>query len=84
MFSPTEAAGVGAALVIVIGAVSRTLDLRSFWQAARSSVVTTASVMLILMAAHLINPFIALSHLPAEVSRMLVAFDLGTYGTSRR
>jgi len=81
VFSPTEAAGVGAALVIVIGAVSRTLDLRSFWQAARSSVVTTASVMLILMAAHLINPFIALSHLPAEVSRMLVAFDLGTYGT---
>ncbi|WP_417742459.1 TRAP transporter large permease [Salipiger sp.] len=81
VFSPTEAAGVGAALVIVIGAVSRTLDLRSFWQAARSSVVTTASVMLILMAAHLINPFIALSHLPAEVSRMLVAFDLGAYGT---
>ncbi|MCA0942163.1 TRAP transporter large permease [Salipiger pacificus] len=81
IFSPTEAAGVGAALVIGIGALSGTLDLRSFWQAAQSSVVTTASVMLILIAAHLINPFIALSHLPAEVSRMLVSFDLGAYGT---
>ncbi|WP_353476013.1 TRAP transporter large permease (plasmid) [Salipiger sp. H15] len=81
VFSPTEAAGVGAALVIAIGALSGTLDLRSFWQAAQSSVVTTASVMLILIAAHLINPFIALSHLPAEVSRMLVSFDLGAYGT---
>lgn len=81
IFSPTEAAGVGAALVIVIGALSRSLTLASFWQAARSSIVTTASVMLILIAAHLINPFIALSHLPAEVSGMLVTLDLGLYGT---
>ncbi|MEB3420700.1 TRAP transporter large permease [Salipiger marinus] len=81
LFSPTEAAGVGAALVIGIGAVSGSLTLHSFWQAAQSSVVTTASVMLILIAAHLINPFIALSHLPAEVSRLLVTFDLGAYGT---
>ncbi|WP_138465707.1 TRAP transporter large permease [Poseidonocella sp. HB161398] len=81
VFSPTEAAGVGAALVIVIGAVGGTLTLRSFWEAARSSIVTTASVMLILIAAHLVNPFVALSHLPAEVSRLLVTLDLGTYGT---
>lgn len=81
IFSPTEAAGVGAALVILIGALSRSLTLASFWQAARSSIVTTASVMLILIAAHLINPFIALSHLPAEVSGMLVTLDLGLYGT---
>ncbi|MCG6113102.1 MAG: TRAP transporter large permease [Paracoccus sp.] len=81
IFSPTEAAGVGAALVIIIGALSGTLNLRSFWQAARSSIVTTASVMLILIAAHLINPFIALSHLPAEVSGLLVTLDLGVYGT---
>lgn len=81
IFSPTEAAGVGAALVILIGALGRSLTLTSFWQAARSSIVTTASVMLILIAAHLINPFIALSHLPAEVSGMLVTLDLGLYGT---
>ncbi|KFE34923.1 TRAP transporter large permease [Thioclava atlantica] len=80
-FSPTEAAGIGAALVIAIGAVSGNLTLRSFWEAARSSIVTTASVMLILIAAHLVNPFVALSHLPAEVSNLLVALDLGRYGT---
>jgi tripartite ATP-independent transporter DctM subunit len=81
MFSPTEAAGVGAALVILIGAVTRSLTLRGFWDAARSSIVTTASVMLILIAAHMINPFVALSHLPAEVSRLLVALDFGPFGT---
>lgn len=81
IFSPTEAAGIGAALVIVIGAIGRSLTLATFWQAARSSIVTTASVMLILIAAHLINPFIALSHLPAHVSEILVTLDLGVYGT---
>ncbi|WP_108502630.1 TRAP transporter large permease [Paracoccus indicus] len=81
IFSPTEAAGIGAALVIVIGAIGRSLTLATFWQAARSSIVTTASVMLILIAAHLINPFIALSHLPAHVSDILVTLDLGVYGT---
>ncbi|MBD3804659.1 MAG: TRAP transporter large permease [Thioclava sp.] len=81
LFSPTEAAGVGAAFVIAIGAVSGTLSLRSFWHAAQDSIVTTASVMLILIAAHLINPFVALSHLPAEVSDLLVSFDLGRTGT---
>lgn len=80
-FSPTEAAGVGAAMVIVYGLATGSLDWRGFWRAARSSTVTTASVMLILIAAHLINPFIALSHLPAEVSRLLVGADLGVYGT---
>lgn len=80
-FSPTEAAGIGAAMVITYGLLTGALDWRGFWQAARGSTVTTASVMLILIAAHLINPFIALSHLPAEVSRLLVEADLGMYGT---
>lgn len=81
LFSPTEAAGIGAAMVIVYGLLTGVLDWRGFWRAARSSTVTTASVMLILIAAHLINPFIALSHLPSEVSRLLVSADLGMYGT---
>lgn len=81
LFSPTEAAGIGAAMVIVYGLLTGALDWRGFWRAARSSTVTTASVMLILIAAHLINPFIALSHLPSEVSRLLVSADLGMYGT---
>ena len=80
-FSPTEAAGVGAALVVALGVAGGTLGLRGFWQAARSSIATTASVMLILIAAHLINPFVALSHLPAAVGQMLVTMDLGMTGT---
>lgn len=81
LFSPVEAAAVGAGIVILVGFVSRTLSINMLWQAARDAVVTTATVMLILIAAHLINPFMALSHIPAAVGEFLSALDLGVTGT---
>lgn len=68
-------------MVTVYELLTGALDWRGFWRAARSSTVTTASVVLILISAHLINPFIALIHLPSEVSRLLFSADLGMYGT---
>ncbi|WP_172298948.1 TRAP transporter large permease [Pseudoruegeria sp. HB172150] len=81
LFSPTEAAAVGAGLVILIGFVSRTLSLRDLWVASRQSVVTTATVMLILIAAHMINPFLALSHIPSAVGEFLISLNLPVVGT---
>lgn len=80
LFSPVEAAGVGAGLVIIYGAITRRLSVADFWQSARSSVVTTATVMLILIGAHMINPFLALSHLPAYIGESLIALDLPVLG----
>ena len=80
LFSPVEAAGVGAGLVIIYGLIKRRLSLADFWLAARGSVVTTATVMLILIAAHIMNPFLALSHLPTYVGETLVALDLPVLG----
>ena len=71
IFSPVEAAAVGAAMVIAIGLTTRALTLRSFWRAAKSSVVTTATVMLILISAHMINPFLALSQIPQTLGAFL-------------
>ena len=80
LFSPVEAAGVGAAAVIAIGAVTGRLSLSQFWSAARDSIVTTATVMLILIAAHIFNPFLALSHIPDAVGGFLNALNLGPIG----
>jgi len=80
-FSPVEAAAVGAGIVIAIGMVTRTLSLKDFWFAAKDSIVTTAMVMLILIAAHMINPFLALSHIPSAVGDLLQALGLGATGT---
>jgi TRAP-type C4-dicarboxylate transport system permease large subunit len=46
----------------------------------RDSVVTTASVMLILIAAHMINPFLALSHIPQTIGEFLGGLALPPLG----
>ncbi|MFT6786409.1 MAG: tripartite ATP-independent transporter DctM subunit [Dinoroseobacter sp.] len=80
LFSPVEAAAVGAGSVILIGVVTRSLPARAFWLAAKDSVVTTATVMLILIAAHMINPFMALSHIPELVGNFIETLNLSTIG----
>ena len=80
IFSPVEAAAVGAGLVIAWGAVQRKIGLGELWVATKDSVVTTATVMLILIAAHMINPFLALSRIPAFVGEFLGALELPTVG----
>ena len=81
LFSPVEAAGVGAGLVILYGLATRRLGLRALWACARDSIVTTATVMLILIAAHMINPFLALSQIPETVAQSLTGLGLGVLGT---
>ena len=81
VFSPVEAAAVGAGLVIGYGALTRQLGWGALWRAARNAILTTATVMLILIAAHLLNPFLALSHIPRTFGEFLVGLNLGAYGT---
>lgn len=80
-FSPEEAAGVGAGLAIIYGLATRRLTLGELVQSVRGSVVTTATVMLILIAAHLLNPFFALTHITETVGNFLDALDLSVLGT---
>lgn len=81
LFSPVEAAAVGAGLVTLFGVLGRSLSLQTFWKAVRESVITTATVMLILIAAHMLNPFLALSHIPDVIGTFLAQLDIGRYGT---
>ncbi|MBN9673489.1 TRAP transporter large permease [Roseibium aggregatum] len=81
LFSPVEAAAVGAGLVIAYGFASRKLTLSGLWTATRDSVVTTATVMLILIAAHMINPFLALSHIPQTIGEFITGLQLPMLGT---
>jgi tripartite ATP-independent transporter DctM subunit len=80
LFSPTEAAGVGALSAILYGLGTRTLSLRRLSSALTDSVSITAVVMLILIAAHVFGPFLALSHVPTMVGEALAALPFGSYG----
>ncbi|MEZ5534819.1 MAG: TRAP transporter large permease [Thiolinea sp.] len=79
LFSPSEAAAVGAGFMMLLGFVTRTLTLRALWQSAKDSIQTTATVMLILIAAHLLNPFLALSQIPQAVGDFILGLDLSLY-----
>ena len=79
IFSPVEAAAVGAGLVVALGFVTGKLTVPALWSATKDSILTTATVMLILIAAHLINPFLALSHIPQFVGEAVAGLDLSLY-----
>ncbi|MCB1333316.1 MAG: TRAP transporter large permease [Roseivivax sp.] len=81
LFSPVEAAGVGAGLVTIYGFAFTGLTVGGFWIAAKDSIVTTATVMLILIAAHIFNPFLALSHVPRIVGETLMTMNMSALGT---
>jgi tripartite ATP-independent transporter DctM subunit len=80
IFSPVEAAAVGVGLTIVGGTLAGSLNIAKFVNALKDSVSTTATVMLILIAAHVIGPFLALSHMPTFVGEFLTSLDIGRYG----
>ena len=68
-FTPTEAAAIGFAAALVIGAVVlRTLTWQGFKEAAHESMVTTVAILLIVAGAKIFGKAIALYRIPQEIS----------------
>ena len=76
LFTPTEAAGVGAFLAMLLALVRGRLSSSSLSSLALESVRTTALVFLILVGAHIFNPFLALTHIPSDLAELLVGMEL--------
>ncbi|MEZ5767209.1 MAG: TRAP transporter large permease subunit [Paracoccaceae bacterium] len=68
VFTPVEAAGVGAALVIVMAAIARKLDGQRSRRGTADTVRTTAMLFLIVIGANVLNPF-PRAHPPAGLRR---------------
>lgn len=76
LFTPTEAAGVGAFLSLLLALVRGRLSWGSLSSLSLESVRTTALVFLILVGAHIFNPFLALTHIPTDLAELLVDMEL--------
>lgn len=81
VFTPVEASGVGAALVIVLALVQGKLTLESFQTAVLETVKTSAMLYTIVIGANVLNPFFAVTHIPATLGNGLDSLGLGAYGT---
>ncbi len=81
VFTPVEAAGVGATLVSVMALVSGAVRISKLPDILLETVTMTAMLYLIIIGAHVFGPFLALTHIPETLALQLQSFGLGPYGT---
>ena len=80
VFTPVEAAGVGAVLTFIVAVYRKSLDKEKMTFVILQTLQTTATVFMILIGAHVFIPFMALTHLPADLVSFLVNLDIGKTG----
>ncbi len=80
-FTPVEASGIGAALVILIAFIGGKLDWHGFREAVLDTLKTTAMLYMIVIGANVLNPFFAVTQIPATLGEGLQSLGLGPYGT---
>ncbi|NKB54464.1 MAG: TRAP transporter large permease subunit [Rhizobiaceae bacterium] len=81
VFTPVEAAGVGAVLTGMVAMLRGKVTMSSAISVLLRTVKTTAMTYLILIGAHVFTPFLARSRLPDLLVESLIGLGLGTYGT---
>lgn len=72
LFTPTEAAGVGALYILLLGFAYRKITLRDLVPIVREAVTTTASITLILAASALLGWILAREQVPQMVSEAML------------
>ncbi|MFN6953401.1 MAG: TRAP transporter large permease [Acetobacteraceae bacterium] len=81
MFTPMEAAAVGAVLTLLIALLRRGLTLSSAGRVLSDTARTTAMIYVILVGAHVFGPFLARTGLPGALSDWMIGLGFGPYGT---
>ena len=80
-FTPTEAAGIGAAGAVAIGFALRKLTRASLGDALMETVITTSMIFMILIGAILFSGFLSLSGTPAILGGWITGLEFGPLGT---
>ncbi|TVQ36439.1 MAG: TRAP transporter large permease [Geminicoccaceae bacterium] len=75
-FSPTEGAAIGAFAVGLLAVVVGGMRLSGFTQALLATAETTALIFVILLGAELFSAALALSQMPAHLSRFVAGLDV--------
>ena len=76
IFTPTEAAGIGAVGALAIGLAMRRLGLRQIAECLIDTVQTTAMIFLILIGAILFSGFLSLSGTPSLLGGWIAGLEL--------
>ena len=77
VFTPVEAAAVGAVLALVFAALRRKISSRMLGTALLNTVSTTVMIYFIIIGAAIFSPFLALTQIPENLAGALNALELG-------
>ncbi len=80
VFTPVEAAGVGAFLTMVMAVYRRSLNVAKIRFVLLQTLQTSATVFMILIGAFVFIPFMALTQIPSNIVEFLVNLDVGSQG----
>ncbi|MBO0906044.1 TRAP transporter large permease [Jiella sonneratiae] len=80
-FTPVESSAVGAGLVMIFAAFKRGMGLAGFRNAILETVQTTAMLYAIVIGANVLNPFLAVTHIPDAFGELMTSLGLGAYGS---
>jgi tripartite ATP-independent transporter DctM subunit len=75
LFTPTEAASVGTLATGYVAWKSGGLDQKGFLSCVYGTAQATAMIFLILLGADIMNVFLALTQMPAELSRWVIGLN---------
>jgi C4-dicarboxylate transporter DctM subunit len=79
-FTPTQAGAVGASASFIVAVILRRMTWEALKDALMSTVVSTASIFIIVVSTLLLTRFMALSGLPISVATFLASFMDGPIG----
>ena len=79
-FTAGEAAGVGAFLAFLLALARRSVTPSSLNVTLLETVRTSAFAFLILIGAHIFNPFLALTQIPGDLAALLIGTELPRLG----
>ena len=79
IFTPNEAAGVGAFGAFLLSACKRHMNLGNFKNSLLEAVKTTGMCYMILLGAMFFGYFLAVSRVPNELARLITDLDMNAY-----
>jgi TRAP-type C4-dicarboxylate transport system permease large subunit len=80
-FTPVEASGVGAMLVLIFALAGRKLTLAALRDLFLDTIKTTTMLYVIIIGAAIFSPFLALTQIPESLGNALGALGLGSLGS---
>lgn len=79
IFTPTEAGSIAIVYALLLGLLYRELDWGSFWQGIKETIITTASIMLIVGAASSFAWVLTRERIPQRLTELIVQVITNKY-----